>query len=372
MAAVGRIAGLAQRPRRASRRLARRVPLLRGGQQRRCRRFAGRRGRAPSPPCRRGRRRSPGRRSGCRCRASREASSSAGSRKPRSWSRSSPTWAMNRSGAGCALTSQRTPTSASASSAAGVGRVEPRGRLQQRGGERGRLGEVQRVAGVHPAAGDLDPLAGVRRGVGVDDRVVEVRRPVDRRGLVAVAVGGEEAEDRRAALGRRRRPSIRPRLASAGLPDHDPVGAGVCDRAQVGGVGVAPRVGLARALAAGARAAPRSPSASTTRKRWPRRLRSLPTIATFASPGALGPPTRIVSGGGVGGDRRRRQRGERRDDRERSGSGSVAGAHRWVAASVRGRPRFSNTESSAESRPTASAPVSTAASPRLETSTRGG
>jgi hypothetical protein len=51
-------------------------------------------------------------------------------------------------------------------------------------------------------------------------------------------------------------------------------------------------------------------------------------------------------------------------------------AHPWLHRvrhdQARDRVRFTNTLSSAERRPIASAPVRTAASPRLETSTRGG
>ena len=78
-----------------------------------------------------------------------------------------------------------------------VGGVEQRRGLQQRGRERGRLGEVEHVAGVHPAAADLDRLAAVSERRRMDDRVVEMGRAVRARGLVAVAVGVEEAEDRR-------------------------------------------------------------------------------------------------------------------------------------------------------------------------------
>jgi hypothetical protein len=84
-----------------------------------------------------------------------------------------------------------------------VGRVNPRGRLQRGCRVGGRLREVQHVAGVHPAAGDVDPSPAVGGCVGVDQRVIEMGRAMQQRWLVAVAVGIEVAEDRadRALLG---------------------------------------------------------------------------------------------------------------------------------------------------------------------------
>ena len=70
--------------------------------------------------------------------------------------------------------------------------IDPSRQLQERGRDRGGLGEMERVAGVHPAAGEVELLALV--GTGGDDRVVEVRGPVQRRGLTPVTVGGEEAQ----------------------------------------------------------------------------------------------------------------------------------------------------------------------------------
>jgi hypothetical protein len=57
-----------------------------------------------------------------------------------------------------------------------LGRIEARRGLQDRGGVRGRLRELDHVAGVHPPAGQIEVLTGVRARR--DLRVVQVRRAV--------------------------------------------------------------------------------------------------------------------------------------------------------------------------------------------------
>jgi hypothetical protein len=119
----------------------------------------------------------------------------------------------------------------------GVRRVDPRRQLQRRGCVCSRFREMDHVAGVHPAAGEVDVLPLVRAGC--DDGVMDVRRPVLGRGLVPVAVGREEAQQQRDQRGRTGGGDDP--VAGPQAPDHDPKRALRPDRRQVGGGGVAPR-----------------------------------------------------------------------------------------------------------------------------------
>ena len=74
----------------------------------------------------------------------------------------------------------------------GISVIEVRGRLEHhRGVRRGRR-EMDHVAGIHPATGEVEP--GAAKGTGPDRGVVQVCRSVLRRRLATVTVGLEEAQ----------------------------------------------------------------------------------------------------------------------------------------------------------------------------------
>src|SRR3954468_2356092 len=118
-----------------------------------------------------------------------ESSSPAGSRKPVvvvaliADLRDEEAWPRVR------LTQPADPDARSGVELRPVTRIEPRRGLEHRGRIRRRLGEMDHVAGVHPAAGEIEPPA-VERST-LDGRVVEMRRAVEGR-LATVGVPREE------------------------------------------------------------------------------------------------------------------------------------------------------------------------------------
>ena len=195
--------------------------------------------------------------------------------------------------------------------------------LEHRRRERGRLGEMEHVAGVHPAAVDVE--CGARRRPASPDG-----RP---RRSGAPGRGSARARCRRGWRGSSRGSPRRPRARASSATTHSREESLPTSTVYEPGSVISEKsAAYARFQGAGLPGAffslpsrTTAPSSSRTSKRSPLSDLSEPTIATLGSDGELGPPTRIFVG--------------RRERRSQRSAKTSATATRIVPARVRIRPQ---------------------------------